>query len=99
MKTLRHTLIALLTAATGLPALADDDYRHYDQHRDTYISHDKAADIAVQNVGSGRVVDVEFDRDWNGDHFEVEVIAADGREHDITIDAKSGKVLSAKIDR
>ena len=25
--------------------------------------------------------------------------AADGREHDITIYAKSGKVLSAKIDR
>lgn len=95
----KKTLIGLaLAAGISAPAFADDDYRYYENNRGQFISHDKAAELAVAAVGGGRAVDVEFDHDWNGDHFEVEVIGTDGREHDVTLDAKSGKVLHKKID-
>lgn len=97
--TVQKTLFALaLAVGFTAPALADDDYRYYEQNRSQFISHDRAAEIASEAVGGGRVTDVEFDRDYHGDHFEVEVIGNDGREHDVTVDAKSGKVLSKRVD-
>ena len=99
MTKLNKTLLAL-ALATGIsaPALADDDYRYYEQNRSQFISHERAAEIASEAVGGGRVTDVEFDRDFSGDHFEVEVISKDGHEYDVILDAKSGKVLAKKID-
>lgn len=99
MKTMNKILLSLtLAAGVSAPALADDDYRYYEQNRSQFISHERAAEIANEAVGGGRVTDVEFDRDYSGDHFEVEVIGKDGREYDVIIDAKSGKVLSKRID-
>lgn len=96
-----------LLAALGISSLlalspsafADNDQWHYERNRNQYISYDKAAEIASKAVENGRVIDVEFDKDWNGDHFDVEVMDANGHEYDVVIDAKSGKVLSSKRDR
>lgn len=99
MNARRNVLIALaLAAGFSAPAFAGDDYRYYEKNRSQFISHERAAEIAQEAVGGGRAIDVEFDRDFSGDHFEVEVIAADGRDYDVVIDAKSGKVLSKRID-
>ncbi|MDO4777067.1 MAG: PepSY domain-containing protein [Cardiobacteriaceae bacterium] len=99
MLTLKKNLLALMAAATiATPALADDDYRYYEQNRSQYISHDQAAEAALKAVGkNGRVMEVEFDHDWHGDHFDVEVLA-EGREYDVIVDAKTGKVLSSRLD-
>ena len=40
-------------AAVSAPALADGDYLHYEKNRSSYISHEKAAQIAVAKVGGG----------------------------------------------
>lgn len=99
MLSLKKSLLTLMAAATiATPALADDDYRHYEQNRGQYISHDQAAEAALKAVGkNGRVMEVEFDHDWNGDHFDVEVLA-EGREYDVIVEAKTGKVLSSRLD-
>ena len=89
-------LAAAFTFATA-PARADDDQRYYEQHRSDFITFDKAAEIATQAV-AGTVTEVEFDHDRSGDHFDVDVRSNDGNKHEVKIDAKSGKVLSKRID-
>lgn len=89
-------LAAAFTLATA-PARADDDQWYYEQHRNDFITFDKAAEAASQAV-AGTVTDVDFEHDWNGDHFEVDVRGKDGNKYEIVIDAKSGKVLSQRID-
>ena len=96
------TLFAALSAgsllALSAPAFADNDQWHYEKNRSQYISFDKAAEIAAQAVKKGRVKDVEFDKDWKGDHFDVEVFDENGQEYEVIIDAKTGKVLSNRRD-
>mgnify|MGYP000895835683 CR=1 FL=1 len=96
------TLFAALSAgsllALSAPAFADNDQWHYEKNRSQYISFDKAAEIAAQAVKNGRVKDVEFDKDWKGDHFDVEVFDENGQEYEVIIDAKTGKVLSNRRD-
>ena len=89
-------LAAAITFATA-PARADDDQRYYEQHRSDFITFDKAAEIADQAV-SGTVTEVEFDHDFNSDHFDVDVRGKDGNKYEVKIDAKTGKVLSQRID-
>ena len=47
-------LLATAFTVVATPALADGDYRHYEQNRAQYITHEKAAQIAVAKVGSGQ---------------------------------------------
>ena len=83
-KILPFAALAAAFALATAPARADDDF-------------DKAAEAASQAV-AGTVTDVDFEHDWNGDHFEVDVRGKDGNKYEIVIDAKSGKVLSQRID-
>ena len=64
----------------------------------TKITFQRAADIAVAYVGSGTVDDIDRDRYRGRVVYEVEVMADDGREHEVVVDANDGKVLRAKID-
>ncbi|MBH5329490.1 PepSY domain-containing protein [Eikenella sp. S3360] len=90
-------LLAALFAAA--PAFADGDQLHYERNRQSYISHERAAQIAVSAVGGGQATEVEFDRSrTKPDHFDVDVRAADGRKHEVEIDAKTGSVLSNRLD-
>ena len=43
-------LLATAFTAVSAPALSDGDYRHYEQNRAQYITHEKAAQIAVAKV-------------------------------------------------
>ena len=55
--------------------------------------------IGKVHVGGGLVKDVEFDRSRMGpDHFDVEVVTANGVEYDVKVDAKTGQILRSKID-
>ncbi len=91
---------ALLTALfAASPAFAGGDQLHYERNRQNYISHERAAQIAVSAVGGGQATDVDFDRSRNKpDHFDVDVRTADGRKHEVEIDAKTGNVLSNRLD-
>ncbi|MDO4998210.1 MAG: PepSY domain-containing protein [Neisseria sp.] len=97
MKKLTSAILAATTLFAAAPAFADGDYRYYEQNRAKFITHEMAAQKAVAAVGNGQAGDVEFDRDFRGDVFEVEVYGNDG-EWDVVIDAKTGKVLSKKRD-
>ena len=76
-------LFAALFAAVSAPALAGGDYLHYEQNRASYITHEKAAQIAVAKVGGGQATEVEFDRSRNKpDHFDVDVRTANGQKYE-----------------
>ena len=92
-------IFAAAFAAISAPALADGDYLHYEKNRASYITHEKAAQIAVAKVGGGQATDVEFDRSRNKpDHFDVDVRMANGQKYEVKVDAKTGVVLSSHLD-
>ncbi|VEH87646.1 Uncharacterised protein [Neisseria animaloris] len=35
---------------------------------------------------------------YRGAHYDVDLITKDGREYDVVIDARNGKILSSRID-
>jgi len=56
-------------------------------------------DFAVAiGIFVNQVTSVEFDHEARDDHFDVDVRTADGREYDVKIDARSGKVRYVKRD-
>ena len=92
-------LLATAFTAVSAPALADGDSLHYEQNRASYITHEKAAQIAVAKVGGGQATEVEFDRSRNKpDHFDVDVRMANGQKYEVKVDAKTGAVLSSHLD-
>lgn len=96
-------ILSALLAATALtaaaPALADNDEQHYRQNRNQYISHKQAAKAAVAYVGGGVAEHIDFEYSTRkGAYFEVEVRSGNGREYDVKVDARSGKVTSAKAE-
>ena len=92
-------LFAALFAAVSTPALAGGDYLHYEQNRAQYITHEKAAQIAVAKVGGWQATEVEFDRSRNKpDHFDVDVRTANGQKYEVEVNAKTGAVISSKLD-
>ena len=92
-------LLAAAFASVSAPALADGDYLHYEQNRASYITHEKAAQIALAKVGGGQATEVEFDRSRNKpDHFDVDVRTANGQKYEVEVNAKTGAVISSKLD-
>ena len=94
-------LFAAAFAAVSAPALADGDDLHYEKNRSSssYISHEKAAQIAVAKVGGGQATDVEFDHSrTKPDHFDVEVRLPNGQEYEVEVNAKTGAVMSSRLD-
>lgn len=63
------------------------------------ISEDQARRIALQHVPNGTIEEIELDREDGRDVYEVEVRDPDGNEHDLEIDASTGAVLRAEVDR
>lgn len=64
--------------------------------RQGFISPDQAGRAALARVG-GRVKDVDFDYDDGYPHYDVEIIK-NGREYDVKVDARSGRVRSVRRD-
>jgi uncharacterized membrane protein YkoI len=97
------TLSALALALfIGLPAyaLADDDKQRSADIVQAFdlISAEQAREIALKEA-PGLVTELELDdRDFaKGWKWEVEVLNADGREVEVDLDAKTGRVL--KVDK
>lgn len=77
--------------------------KHFEQHHQHYISHEKAANIALTAFESkyrtkGIVEDVDFEHKFSGDYYEVEIEDQRGRDYEVRIDAKTGKVIWVKRD-
>ncbi|MDO5090235.1 MAG: PepSY domain-containing protein, partial [Cardiobacteriaceae bacterium] len=60
------------------------------------INASQAANAAKAHV-AGRVADVDYYAKRG--QYEVDVIAADGRRHEVRIDARSGRVIDSRLDR
>ena len=48
---------------------------------------------------NGKVTEIELDREWNREVYEVEIRTADGYEWDIEADAATGEILEEKRER
>ncbi|WP_327119487.1 PepSY domain-containing protein [Nocardia sp. NBC_01730] len=75
--------VAFSTPATGWSLIADPG-----------ITRQQAIDKAVEAVPGGRAGSAEFDTDGGSAVWEVELVTPDGVEHEVTVDANSGKVLA-----
>ncbi len=94
--------LTLGAGAAALPAFADDDDMHPARlqrlddratQRGLNISLQEAMDIARAN-GMARITDVDLD----DDEWEIEGRTADGREIDIDISARDGRIKDLDID-
>ena len=53
----------------------------------------------MAKVGGGQATDVEFDHSrTKPDHFDVEVRLPNGQEYEVEVNAKTGAVMSSRLD-
>lgn len=90
-KTATATAMALLIAATSVTGLAASS-------TSKNITFAEAAKIATEEV-AGTVTKVEQDYKNRNLVYEVEVLDSSDKEHDLDIEASTGKVLTHKTDR
>ena len=64
----------------------------------TILSQDKLDAAALADFPGGTIEDGEIEKHRRGYVYEVEVIAANGDEWDLDIDATNGKVLKKEQD-
>lgn len=103
MRRLFALLLVLTALAPGFAAHADDDRRgdHDDARR--AFERGEAQPLSqilkrVQTVAPGEVLEVEMDRENGRLVYEIEVLQRSGRVLEITVDARSGAVLSVEDD-
>ena len=100
---MKHIMTAvLLVFAIGMTVRADSDASYYRRYRQQFISHAEAGQIALAAFEAtynmkGRIDEVEFDHERYGDFFEVE-IKVGGREYDVYVDARTGRVVRGARD-
>ena len=70
-----------------------DDDDNYKKASDERVSADKAKSVALNLTGGGKITVFDYD---DGE-YEIEIMA-DGKEYEIEIDAKTGKVLEFEVD-
>ncbi|MFJ6016440.1 PepSY domain-containing protein [Streptomyces sp. NPDC092952] len=76
----------------------DDDHGGQASGR-ARVSLDAAVDAALEaRPGTVTSVDLDHDRDGRAQQWEVEVTAKDGKEHELTVDAATGKVTADRVD-
>lgn len=54
--------------------------------------------VARFEQDGSRISEIEFDREYMRDIYELEVIDADGRERDIDVDARTGEIVKNRVD-
>ncbi|MBQ9619941.1 MAG: PepSY domain-containing protein [Neisseriaceae bacterium] len=79
------------------------NHQYFEQNNQNYISHQKAAEIALQAFEKkyrkkGFVEDVDFEHKLHGNYYEVEIEDGRDRDYEVRVDAKTGKVLYIKRD-
>jgi uncharacterized membrane protein YkoI len=99
-------ILALATAVSSAPALADKRGRDDDDRDDLARATAKGnvlplADILTRTKQqiTGRVVEIEFDDDDDGRaRYEIYWIDKAGRRHETEVDARTGAILKTEID-
>ncbi|MFC2969668.1 PepSY domain-containing protein [Acidimangrovimonas pyrenivorans] len=90
--------LALAAAAVTAPARADDD--DHDRARDA-LKSDQVMPLAqimtaVETKLKARVIKVEFEDHNGGYRYEFELIDPHGKVSEVTVDARTGKVVGAE---
>jgi uncharacterized membrane protein YkoI len=75
----------------------DDDRDDAAALRKAKVTAPAAADAALKAV-SGRVTSADFETEHGRAVWEVDVTGEDGAEHEVTVDAMTGKVLNQEVD-
>ena len=101
-KTLKTPLILAVTLALSpLAVKADDDRQEIEAltKQFGFITLEQAQETALK-AKSGVVTDADLDdRDFGkGWDYEFEIVDADGKEWDVLVDAKTGKVRDVSRD-
>lgn len=101
IKTLALSALVAFGALSAAPAFADDDdHAEMIAQQNAKISLEKAEAIAIDAVGGGVVVGVDFDTNlkYKGGYYEVDV--KKGRaKWEVKVDANTGAVIDKHIDR
>ncbi|MDO4770154.1 MAG: PepSY domain-containing protein [Brachymonas sp.] len=101
------TLAALIVAASlaGLAGIAHADNKHRmmetaprTAHTGARISMERAIAIAQKHVPNGRVKKAELDHEQGRLVYEVDLVTRDRKEYDVKVDARTGKVISSRVD-
>lgn len=59
----------------------------------------EAVTSQMEEKYDGTVTEVELDREWRGDVYEIEIRGRDGYEYDVEVDANSGEILKEERER
>ncbi|AKA07832.1 hypothetical protein SAZ_39760 [Streptomyces noursei ZPM] len=74
------------------------DVEDLQEARAARVTAAQAASAALQAV-PGKVSELDLDRDRPGLVWDVDVLGDDGRWHEITLDARTARVVSQRVDR
>lgn len=98
-------ILALATAVSSAPALADKGGKDDDDRDDLARATERGdvlplADILTKTKQqiTGRVVEIEFDYDDEEARYEIYWIDHAGRRHETEVDARTGTVLKTELD-
>lgn len=89
-------VIAVLLVA--MPAHADDDTRIRQLQRSGEILSLEKIFAAARAVKSGRIVDVDLDKEDGRYVYEIELLDASGRVWEMEFDARTGELLQLEQD-
>ncbi|MEU1819384.1 PepSY domain-containing protein [Streptomyces roseifaciens] len=81
----------------AVSSIGADEREHRALVKSAKVDVKQAADAALKSV-SGTVVSAELDDDHGRTTWDVEIIDGKGTEHDVTVDAASGKVTANTVD-
>lgn len=97
MKNILLASIITLGAVTATTAYADNDYQEFQAQQAAKVSYDQAKKLAVQAVGGGTAVGIDFELKRGRSYYEVEVMHGQ-YDYEVKIDANSGAVISKRLD-
>ncbi len=90
---MRRLLVLLLLLLPAAPAPADEhDSAREALARKEILPLSQILGVVEREV-SGRVIEIEFDREDGRYVYEIEVLSRDGRLLELSIDAATGRVL------
>lgn len=88
-------MLGLSLVLTAGVAQADDPVK---DRPEPSISMEEIATKMEQKY-DGKVTEIELDREWGGDVYEIEIRGKDGYEYDVEVDANSGEIVKEERER
>lgn len=98
-------ILALATAVSSAPALADKRGKDNDDRDDLARATARGHVLPLAEILTktkqqitGRVVEIEFDDDDGRARYEIYWIDKAGRRHETEVDGRTGAILKTKVD-